>query len=62
VRSELSVPILHQDRPWGEIHVDSEYENAFTEEDVKLLGRFAGHFGIWLEEQESQKLRARRPA
>jgi GAF domain-containing protein len=40
-RSELVVPIIKQDRLWGEITVDASEPDAFTRDDVELIEEVA---------------------
>lgn len=44
-RSEVVVPIRHGETIVGEIDIDGDQENAFTEKDIAFLEQVAGRLG-----------------
>lgn len=66
IRSAMCVPLFHQDRIFGIIHVDSLMSsNCFTTDDLSLFTALANHAAIGIEQsrlyekiQEDSKIRA----
>ncbi len=48
-RSEMAVPLKIGERVIGVLNVESPRQNAFTEEDMRLMATLAGHLAVILE-------------
>ncbi len=48
MRSELAVPVLHFDKLYGVLAVETEAHRDFTDEEMNLLSSLAAHAGIAL--------------
>lgn len=60
IRSLIAVPVLHEEQLEGIICVDSLKENAFTEEDEKLLHLFAKELGYQIRNLKEGEITHRR--
>ena len=51
-KSALAIPILHNDRLFGVLAVESKEKNAFKEDDIKLLKILCSQIGVALRNAE----------
>ena len=54
-KSELAVPIITEKELIGVFNIEDRMENAFNEEDLKLIGALADHVAIAIRNAKSKK-------